>query len=63
MKLHDLLAKVGNKYVIQMLQTCIKGAKEKKRPHKHTEVTFLTEVVWVEKQAYLDAVNSENEDA
>jgi len=44
MKLSKLLEKIpDDKIGIQYLTECMTGAKDKVRPHKHTEISFVTE--------------------
>lgn len=73
MKLEDLLKKIpDNKLGIQFLSECMTSIKEKKRPHKHVEITMVTDavtplfalgksdkigiVVWIDKDAYQQAI-------
>lgn len=44
MKLSKLLEKIpDDKIGIQYLTECMTGAKDKARPYKHTEISFVTE--------------------
>lgn len=69
MKLGDLLEKIPDEKIgIQYLTECMTGAKDKNRPFKHTEISFVTEeltcnqymqdsgkvglIVWIDRDEY-----------